>query len=196
MAKDSFIIYKSFYEPIKSLSDKQLGRLFRALFDYQIEGSTQVDVDLQMAFAFFKNQMDIDESKYQKVVERNKQNGSKGGRPPKEENPKNPVGLNKPKKAYNDNDNGNDNDNDNELPHDIQKQIHQNTENELASTFKELAKDVQWLEVIAMNNRLKSTQAVINLLEEFYRDLQNRGEEKKSISDSKHHFANWLKKKV
>ena len=103
--KDSFIIYTSFYGPIKMLSDKQLGRLFRALFDYQIEGSTQVDADIQMAFAFFKNQMDIDEGKYQKVVQRNKQNGSKGGRPTREENPKNPMGLNKPKKPDNDNDN-------------------------------------------------------------------------------------------
>ena len=111
MGKDSFLIYKSFYEPIKYLSDKQIGRLFRALFDYQIEGSTQVDVDLQMAFAFFKNQMDIDEVKYQKTVERNKLNGSKGGRPTKEENPKNPLGLKKPKKPDNENDNENDNDN-------------------------------------------------------------------------------------
>lgn len=108
MGKESFIIYKSFYAPIKSLSDKQLGRLFRALFDYQIEGSTQVDADLKMVFAFFKNQMDIDNGKYQKVVERNKQNGSKGGRPSKEENPKNPVGFKKPKKPDNDNDNDND----------------------------------------------------------------------------------------
>ena len=110
MPKDGFIIYKSFYEPIKGLSDKQFGRLFRALFNYQIEGSTQVDTDIQMPFAFFKNQMDIDEGKYQKVIQRNKQNGSKGGRPPKEENPKNPVGLEKPKKPDNDNDNDNDND--------------------------------------------------------------------------------------
>lgn len=108
MEKDSFIIYKSFYEPIRSLSDRQLGRLFRALFDYQINASTNVDNDIQMAFAFFKNQMDIDNSKYQKVVERNRQNGLKGGRPNKEENPKNPVGLKKPKKADNDNDNDND----------------------------------------------------------------------------------------
>lgn len=109
--KDSFIIYKSYYEPIKGLSDKQLGRLFRALFCYQIEGSTQVDADIQMAFAFFKNQMDIDQSKYQKVVDRNKLNGSKGGRPTKGEKPKNPVGLEKPKKPDNDNEYEYDNDN-------------------------------------------------------------------------------------
>lgn len=111
--RDSFLLYKSFYAPISGLSDKQMGRLFRAIFLYQIDGSTQVDADIQMAFSFFKNQMDIDRGKYQKVVERNKRNGSKGGRPSKEENtiiesenpknPKNPVGLKKPKKPDNEN---------------------------------------------------------------------------------------------
>ena len=111
--KDSFLLYKSFYGPVSGLSDKQLGRLFRAIFLYQIDGSTQVDADIHMAFAFFKNQMDIDGGKYQKVIERNKRNGSKGGRPSKEEsrsrgsenpnNPKNPLGFLKPKKADNEN---------------------------------------------------------------------------------------------
>lgn len=111
--KDSFLLYKSFYGPVSGLSDKQLGRLFRAIFLYQIDGSTQVDADIHMAFAFFKNQMDIDGGKYQKVIERNKRNGSKGGRPSKEEsrsrgsenpnNPKNPVGFLKPKKVDNEN---------------------------------------------------------------------------------------------
>lgn len=111
--RDSFLLYKSFYAPISGLSDKQMGRLFRAIFLYQIDGSTQVDADIQMAFSFFKNQMDIDRGKYQKVVERNKRNGSKGGRPSKEKNtiiesenpknPKNPVGLKKPKKPDNEN---------------------------------------------------------------------------------------------
>jgi len=87
-----------------------------------------VDADIQMAFAFFKNQMDIDKSRYQNVIERNKQNGAKGGRPTREENPKekihknpvgknnpkNPVGFSKPKKPVNDNDNDNDNVNDND----------------------------------------------------------------------------------
>ena len=108
--RDSFLLYKSFYAPISGLSDKQMGRLFRAIFLYQIDGSTQVDADIQMAFSFFKNQMDIDGGKYQKVVERNKRNGSKGGRPSKGKNtiiesktPKNPMGLKKPKKADNEN---------------------------------------------------------------------------------------------
>ena len=117
MIKDSFVIYTSFYEPIKGLSDKQLGRLFRALFDYQKRNEVQVDSDINMAFCFFKNQMDIDREKYQKIIERNKQNGSKGGRRSNEEkpkgsdrNPKNPVGYLGTQTKLNDNDNDNDND--------------------------------------------------------------------------------------
>jgi len=112
MAKDSFVLYKSYYEPVKSLSDKQLGKLFRALFEYQINHSIEVDIDIQMAFSFFKNQMDIDEEKYHKIVERNRKNGLKGGRGNKEEtqptpdDPKEPSGL---FGVLNDNDNDNDN---------------------------------------------------------------------------------------
>ena len=50
-----------------------------------------------MAFEFFKNQFEIDESKYWGIVERNRSNGRKGGAPQgngnaaKEDNPNNPV---------------------------------------------------------------------------------------------------------
>ena len=77
--KDSFLIYKSFYKPISRLSDKQLGRLFRAIFKYQLSEEVTVEEDIEMAFEFFKNQFEIDELKYQGIVERNRNNGRKGG---------------------------------------------------------------------------------------------------------------------
>ena len=118
MNKESFLIYKSFYEPIKFLDDEKLGKLFRAIFEYQINNIECQDMEIRMAFEFFKNQFRLDDEKYQKIVERNKENGKKGGRPKQnEENPKNPMGLKKPKKA--DNDNEKDNDNDNEKDNDI-----------------------------------------------------------------------------
>lgn len=81
MGRESFIIYTSFYKPISKLSDKQLGRLFRAIFRYQLDGVVEVEEDIEMAFAFFVNQFEIDESKYQCKVERNRENGRKGGAP-------------------------------------------------------------------------------------------------------------------
>ena len=121
MSKDSFIIYKSFYKPISRLSDKQLGRLFRAIFEYHISGVVSVEDDIEMAFEFFKNQFEIDESKYQSIVKRNQENGRRGGnqREQKGNDDNNPMGAtgcecnpNNPMGAYNDNDNDNGNDND------------------------------------------------------------------------------------
>lgn len=79
MGKDSFILYKSFFGPISKLSDRQLGRLFRAIYEYNISGVVSVEEDIEMAFQFFKNQFDIDEMKYQSKVERNRENGRRGG---------------------------------------------------------------------------------------------------------------------
>ena len=119
MGKESFLIYKSFYKPISKLSDKQLGRLFRAIFKYQLGEIITVEEDIEIAFEFFKNQFEIDENKYHGIVERNRSNGSKGGAPKRAKNdnsddigttqinPNNPVGFSEPKKA--DNDNVNDN---------------------------------------------------------------------------------------
>jgi len=47
--KDSFVVHTSFYEPIKGLSDKQLGQLFRMLFEYQMGNKVQADDDMGMA---------------------------------------------------------------------------------------------------------------------------------------------------
>ena len=107
MTKDGFVIYKSFYAPIQSLSDESLGKLFRAIFEYQIHGvCVELPVELTMAFNFFKTKFESDNIKYEAIVERNKANGRKGGRPSKEntdnetaENPINPMGFEEPKKA-------------------------------------------------------------------------------------------------
>ena len=81
MAKEAFLIYTSFYKPISKLSDKQLGRLFRAVFRYNLGEVFDVEEDIEMAFEFFKNQFEIDESKYQSKVMRDIENGRKGGNP-------------------------------------------------------------------------------------------------------------------
>jgi hypothetical protein len=107
--KESFVIYKAFYEPISELSDEDLGQLFRYIFLYQINQIEPPNTSrVYMAFQFFKNQFRLDNEKYLKVVNRNKTNGLNGGRPKTQDNPKNPVGFNKPKKADNEKDNDKD----------------------------------------------------------------------------------------
>ena len=123
MGKESFIIYKSYYKPIQKLSDKQLGRLFRAIFKFQFGEEVTVEEDIEMAFEFFKARFDLDESKYQGIVERNRNNGRKAVTKKRtENNDANPVapsgGENTqwhpvaPSGVYNDNDSDNENEND------------------------------------------------------------------------------------
>ena len=81
--KEGFLLYTSFYEPLKILSDEQLGKLFRAIFEYKINGIEDVDNDIQIAFAFIKNQLRLDDEKYEIKCNKNKENGKLGGRPPK-----------------------------------------------------------------------------------------------------------------
>ena len=142
MTKDSFIIYKSFYKPISRLSDKQLGRLFRAIFKYQLGEEVTVEEDIDMALGFFINQFEIDETKYHGIVERNRNNGRKGGAPigncnAKSKQPKQPSGLNSTQTTQNklnDNDNENDNENDieKESPNGDKKKISKNKEVDLS----------------------------------------------------------------
>ena len=105
MGKESFIIYTSFYKPISILSDKQLGRLFRAIFEYQLSGVVDVEEDIRMAFEFFKNQFEIDESKYQAKIKRNNENGHKGGNPNFRKGKSNPYYDKKENKITGDNPN-------------------------------------------------------------------------------------------
>lgn len=134
--KESFLLYNNFYEPLKCLTNEQLGRLFKAIFEFNINGIEEVEPDIRIAFAFIKNQINIDSKKYEEQCKKNAENGAKGGRPKKanalKENPTKPSGFEnnpekpngflenptKPKKADNDNENDNDNEDDNENDND------------------------------------------------------------------------------
>ena len=83
--RPSFLIYKSFYKPIKNLSNEDKGKLFTAIYEHQtqdFDGSEQViEPQIEMAFEFFKNQFELDNKKWEKRVEAQRANGKKGGRP-------------------------------------------------------------------------------------------------------------------
>ena len=92
--RQSFIIYKNFYEPIKHLNNTDLGKLFRAIFEYNLAekniNGVQVPPEVKIPFEFFRNQFMLDEAKWMKRVEASRENGLKGGRPPQ---PKEPTRL-------------------------------------------------------------------------------------------------------
>ena len=88
--RKSFVIYKNFYEPIKHLSDDDLGKLFRAIFQYQISNGVEVEDDIKIPFEFFKNQFVLDHEKWLKGAQSSREIGSLGGRP---QEPRKPSGL-------------------------------------------------------------------------------------------------------
>ena len=113
MTRDSLVIRRRSYEPIKDLSAEDKGILLDAICNYSFneinpEGLTP---SLLMAFKYISGAIDWDNEKYKTVVERNRKNGKKGGRPlknPKEpkkpngliNNPKNPKEPKKPEYEY------------------------------------------------------------------------------------------------
>ena len=105
-----------------------------------------------MALGFFINQFEIDETKYHGIVERNRNNGRKGGAPigncnAKSKQPKQPSGLNSTQTTQNKpNENDNENDIDKESPNGDKKAIPRNKEVDLSfvsEDFKDVLKE--WL---------------------------------------------------
>ena len=168
--KDSFVLHNSFYTPIKSLSIEEKGQLLDAIFQYHISGeSLELPPVCKMAFDFMKGQFDRDTAKYEAACERNRMNGSKGGRPPKQKEtggllkkPNKPNGYlenpPKPKKPDNDNEYDNEYDNGNDI-----RSSKFNFKNELLKlgVQKQIAAD--WMKV-RKQKKATNTETAFNAL--------------------------------
>ena len=99
MSEKGLILYHSYLETMKELSDVEFGRLVRAALEYSVAGTArQLSGNERFLFATIKFQIDNNSEKYQKVCERNKSNGQSGGRPKKDKEKTQSVSE-KPKKA-------------------------------------------------------------------------------------------------
>ena len=75
MTKNSFIVYYNYREKLQNLTDAQVGKLFRAMLNYAIDGKEpQLNGVLDMAFQFIKVTMDEDKQKYNDKCNKNKEN--------------------------------------------------------------------------------------------------------------------------
>ena len=121
--KKSFILYYDYRNHLALLSNEERGQLLMALLDYAENGEEpELEGAALMAFSFIRAQMDRDAAKYAETVQKRREAGRQGGRPPKpnESNEKQKEAkkangfLEKQKEAKKpDNDNVTDNDNDN-----------------------------------------------------------------------------------
>ena len=112
--KKTFVAYANWMATFEKLTDEEAGRLIKHLFRYVNDLDPEPpDRMIELVFEQFKQILKVDLDKWESIRERNKINGSKGGRPKKDKEPKKPTGLignpKKPRKADNDNDNDNDN---------------------------------------------------------------------------------------
>lgn len=82
--KDSFILYLDDKEIYDLLSDEDAGKLIKAIFEYMKTGEEpKLDKSLLIVFIPIKKYLDRNKIKYEKICERNRNNGLKGGRPKK-----------------------------------------------------------------------------------------------------------------
>ena len=105
--KNGFLLYKDLLPQFEMLTDEQAGQLIKAILTYVNDMEVPpLEPEVRIAFGFIKAILKRDLQKYEGIIERNIENGKKGGRPTKEQNPENPVGYlgnpTKPKKADSD----------------------------------------------------------------------------------------------
>ena len=149
MTKNSFVIYHKYRDTLEDLTDEQVGKLFRAIFDYEIDKKEpNFNGELKIAFRFIKKDLDLNNDKYESICERNRKNGQKGGAPKGNQNArKQPK---QPKQPDNDNDNeyeyDNDYDNDNDYileskKESKNKEINNNIHTHARETYDEIFED-------------------------------------------------------
>lgn len=113
--KRSFLLYTDVHFTVKKLTDEQSGKLFKHILAYVNDENPIInDLILEIAFEPIKQSLKRDLKRYEAICLRNKENGSKGGRP--KHKPKKPSGLigNPENPNEPDSDNGIDKDNDKE----------------------------------------------------------------------------------
>ena len=90
MAMTGFICHDDYYDRLKRLTNEEVGSLFRQLMLYHAKRYDEMTdfVDGEgIAFDFIASDIDRAEEKYNATCETNRNNGSKGGRPRKQQEP-------------------------------------------------------------------------------------------------------------
>lgn len=183
--------------------------VYDAIIEYAASGKL---LDLKplakMAFSFIKKEMDYNNERYIEKVEKNRENGKKGGAPKGNRNAK------KTKSKTTETTQNNRmvekttettlNDNDNDI-----KEISLSRDKEIPQLEKDIKMPLdechayilknysQWTETVTMNIRSSgfpdfTMDSFKDYLRRFFEKLKNEGEDGKSPSDAQSHFYRWL----
>lgn len=88
MNRETFVFYKKWAEAIKGLPSEIKLEIYESIIEYATTGKVpDLKMTAQIGFNFVKTDIDRDLEKYTKTVEKNKQNGKKGGRPKTQKKP-------------------------------------------------------------------------------------------------------------
>lgn len=83
-------MYSAWERPMSKLTDEQLGKFIRIYYQMQLTGDTDVDSEdpmVDMMLEVVREQVTFDVRSYERKCEANRENGEKGGRPAKPEEP-------------------------------------------------------------------------------------------------------------
>ena len=92
--RESFVMYTRNLKVAMRLSDAQLGQMVRAIYaKASDQAAPALDPVTDILFGVISEQMDVDADKYEQVVQKRKDGGKLGGRPPKEKEPEEDKNL-------------------------------------------------------------------------------------------------------
>lgn len=84
-SRDSFVLYTEYKKLFKKLTAKETQQVLMAIFDYVENGEepTGLTDKADIVWLTIQNSLDRNKDKYEKKCAQNRENGAKGGRPPK-----------------------------------------------------------------------------------------------------------------
>lgn len=198
------MFYKDWMDAIRDLPDDVRLDIYEAVIEYATTGNIKgLKPMANIAFNFIKTTIDRDMETYRSVVERNRINGGKGGRPKKEtqNNPENPVGFlgtqrnpkNLDSDSVNDNDSGSDK---NESPPPDFDSSVMETIDACSSRLKSQGEAFFFLarNTVRGKREINSLDELHAYINQFADELKAKGEGLKNSRDFQNHFINWIKK--
>lgn len=199
MERKSFIFYVDWANSLQTFPSEVRLEVYEAIIKYAQNG-TEIELSdiAKMAFAFIKPHLDDNLSRYDKVCERNRANGAKGGRPKKtQENPKNPLGILGTQQNPKNLDNYNDNDNDNNIPpppahvRTYETSLLTITAEQAQTEIEKLLDNPDCLYLIHQRSQMTPTEIWAHL-DEFTAEARVTGKTWRNSGDLTQNLANWM----